>query len=52
MRQGLGLDWDFTLSAIAVGVQGLKGCWAWTGNKLIISGVAFGVIRHGGGSID
>jgi len=30
-------------------VRGLDGCGAWTGSVLIISGVAFGVIRQGGG---
>jgi len=49
MKHGLGLGWEFAWSVIVSGVQGLKGCRAWMGSVLIISGVAFGVIRQGGG---
>jgi len=34
MKHGLGLGWEFAWSVIVAGVQGLKGCGAWTGAGL------------------
>jgi len=52
MKPGLGLGWKFAWFAMAAGVRGLRGCGAWSGNGLVISGAAFGVFWQGGGSID